>query len=252
MDKDYLGYPLDIQRIPFQRHLKLRVQVNGTIAITVGKLISQKQIFKFLEQHKLWIDKSQKDHAELRKKYPIKKYINGEFFPYIGEEKPLKIELRKTKNLKFIFTSDFLLCHQPIDENFHSRDFKESLIKCYKSAGKKWLINRVNHWSMQMQLHPKKLSFRSQKTRWGSCSSSGNISLNWRLLAAPLPVMDYVVIHELAHLKHQNHSSQFWALVATFDPLYKYHRRWLRENQWAFDFLARRSELHIEKDLVFS
>ena len=74
-----------------------------------------------------------------------------------------------------------------------------------------------------------RVSVRKQKTRWGSCSSKGNISLNFLLVRAPKDVMDYVIIHELCHRRHMNHSSSFWRLVETFDPNYRTHRKWLRE-----------------------
>ena len=75
-----------------------------------------------------------------------------------------------------------------------------------------------------------KISIRDQKTRWGSCSSEGNLSFNWRLILAPPDVLDYVVIHELCHRKEMNHSKEFWALVESLMPEYKERRKWLREN----------------------
>ena len=69
-----------------------------------------------------------------------------------------------------------------------------------------------------------------QRSRWGSCSSNGTLSFNWRLILAPPEILDYVVIHELCHLTHMNHSKAFWELVESVDPDYKEHERWLREN----------------------
>ena len=245
MDKQYLGFPLEIEKIAFKRQISMQVFLNSTIKVTTGKLITQKQVLYFLEKHKEWIEKVQGEHSKIRKKYPAKQYVEGELFPYLGNERPLKLVSSSNKKIKFKFFPDHLLFHKP-EAVPHRQDIKKALVRCYEQAGRKWLNCRVEHWQEQMQLYPKKVSIRSQKTRWGSCSSEGNISLNWRLLAAPLPVMDYVVIHELAHLKHQNHSKNFWSLVENFDPHYKYNRQWLRTHQWAFDFLAPKSELHLE------
>jgi predicted metal-dependent hydrolase len=74
------------------------------------------------------------------------------------------------------------------------------------------------------------VTIKEQKSRWGSCSRAGNLNFNWRLLLAPLPVLDYVLIHELAHLKELNHAPKFWRLVAAACPNYEAHRRWLREH----------------------
>lgn len=75
-----------------------------------------------------------------------------------------------------------------------------------------------------------RVSIKEQKSRWGSCSRRGNLNFNWRLLLAPLPVLDYVVVHELCHLKELNHSERFWRLVARGCPDYQTYRRWLRDN----------------------
>jgi predicted metal-dependent hydrolase len=75
-----------------------------------------------------------------------------------------------------------------------------------------------------------RVSVKEQKSRWGSCSRAGNLNFNWRLLLAPMPVLDYVVVHELAHLREHNHGPRFWALVAAVCPEHRVHRRWLREH----------------------
>ena len=85
-----------------------------------------------------------------------------------------------------------------------------------------------------------RITVRDQKTRWGSCSSTGTLSFNYRLMFAPPRVLDYVVIHELCHLTHMNHSREFWNLVASVMPEYKIHRNWLKEHG---------QELHIENHM---
>jgi predicted metal-dependent hydrolase len=75
-----------------------------------------------------------------------------------------------------------------------------------------------------------RVSIKGQKSRWGSCSKQGNLNFNWRLLLAPLAVLDYVVVHELCHLKELNHGPRFWKLVARGCPAYAAHRRWLRQH----------------------
>lgn len=82
----------------------------------------------------------------------------------------------------------------------------------------------------RMQVRPGALTIRDQRTRWGSCSSRGTLSFNWRLIMVPPTILEYVVIHELAHLSVPNHSPQFWALVARFYPAFKEARTWLRRN----------------------
>jgi len=74
------------------------------------------------------------------------------------------------------------------------------------------------------------VTLKEQKTRWGSCSSKGNLNFNWRLVHFEPPIIDYVIVHELAHRTHMNHSADFWSLVATFDPEYRIKKGWLKRN----------------------
>lgn len=89
---------------------------------------------------------------------------------------------------------------------------------------------RVKYWAEQMGISYGRITIRNQKTRWGSCSSVGNLNFNCTLMLAPPEVMDYVIIHELCHRRQMNHSPKFWEEVARFCPDHGAHRRWLREH----------------------
>ncbi|SHI46022.1 hypothetical protein SAMN02745229_03118 [Butyrivibrio fibrisolvens DSM 3071] len=102
--------------------------------------------------------------------------------------------------------------------------------KRYKKAASDFFPLRVQHFEKIMGVHHKKIAIRDQKTRWGSCSSSGTLSFNWRLIMAPPEVLDYVVVHELAHFTHMDHSKAFWATVESVLPDYEKHRKWLNEH----------------------
>ena len=108
-----------------------------------------------------------------------------------------------------------------------------------KEEASKVILGRVKAICAKMDVCPQKVSLRSQKTRWGSCSLKGNISLNWKLIFAPIEVIDYVIVHELCHLKQMNHSSAFWTLVSSYLPRYKIQREWLKKHSylihWPYD-----------------
>ncbi|WP_296836127.1 M48 family metallopeptidase [Butyrivibrio sp.] len=104
------------------------------------------------------------------------------------------------------------------------------LEKRYKKAASDFFPLRVQHFEKIMGVHHKKIVIRDQKTRWGSCSTSGTLSFNWRLIMAPPEVLDYVVVHELAHFTHMDHSKAFWATVESVMPDYDRHRKWLNEH----------------------
>lgn len=100
----------------------------------------------------------------------------------------------------------------------------------YRHAAKEYITKRADYFADQLGVTYNTITIRDQKTRWGSCSSKGNLSFNWRLILAPPKVLDYVVVHELCHRREMNHSPRFWALVESVMPDYKQHRKWLKDN----------------------
>ncbi len=109
-----------------------------------------------------------------------------------------------------------------------------------RQAAREHFAGRCRHYLQFTGGSYRPNTVRDQKTRWGSCSSTGTLSFNYRLMFAPPRVLDYVVIHELCHLTHMNHSREFWNLVASVMPEYKIHRNWLKEHG---------QELHIENHM---
>ena len=115
-------------------------------------------------------------------------------------------------------------------ENGLSEQQEIALVKRYREAAKEYIPKRAAYYREQTGGTYERISIREQKTRWGSCSSRGTLSFNWRLMLAPPRVLDYVVVHELCHLKHMNHSKAFWNAVEEVIPDYRECRKWLREN----------------------
>ena len=107
--------------------------------------------------------------------------------------------------------------------------FTEQEIRILADRAKRELPPRVQEFAQRMRVTYGRISIRSQKTRWGSCSSKGNLNFNCLLMLAPADVQDYVLVHELAHRKEMNHSARFWAAVEEILPDYRKQRRWLRE-----------------------
>lgn len=106
----------------------------------------------------------------------------------------------------------------------------ETLEKRYRNMARELLESRAAFFHAVTGGTYQKLTVRDQKTRWGSCSSRGTLSFNYRLIFAPPEILDYVVVHELCHLTHMNHSKDFWNMVGSVMPDYQKHRKWLREH----------------------
>lgn len=109
-------------------------------------------------------------------------------------------------------------------------NYDPKLKKQYKSAILKYATQKANEISNLLNVEIKRVKLSSAKGRWGSCSSKKNVNINWKLIFAPKVVINYVILHEVCHLKHMNHSKDFWDLVKTHDSDYKEHKKWLNAN----------------------
>ena len=199
-------------------------------------------IEEFLTSKEIWIEKHFQKFADFQKKNPAKKLKADEKYLFIGEELHLRYLPTPLRKVFFSKSNSELRMHLPeaLYSNLNEDDlaqFFPELKKFYRREAEKFLTERIGVWSHEMKLQPQKISFRTQKTRWGSCTSKGHISLNLKLITAPLFVIDSVLIHELSHLEHMNHSKAFWALVESFDPHVKAADLWLREQYPEMRFL---------------
>ncbi|MBQ8591846.1 MAG: M48 family metallopeptidase [Lachnospiraceae bacterium] len=107
---------------------------------------------------------------------------------------------------------------------------RQYLEKRYREAAKEYIPKRVDYFVTLTGGSYERITIRDQKTRWGSCSGRGTLSFNWKLMLAPPAILDYVVVHELCHLTHMNHSRDFWQAVELVLPDYKERRQWLKEH----------------------
>lgn len=240
------GRKIFIRRRAYQRNLSLTAKADGTLIVTAARKIPIKMITKFVSDSWVWVGARREYYAELQRRFPEKKFEPNEDFPILDKKYSLQINFTAARKAQVKLENGQLIVDVPQYPARHNyrHQVRLAVRSYYEQLGKQILQERVHYYSQKLQLYPQSLSFRCQKTRWGSCSQSGHISLNWRLVAAPIEVLDYVVVHELCHLKHLNHSKNFWGLVETHCANWKMIRKWLSENRYAFDFLMDISELH--------
>lgn len=210
--------------------LRLTVRPDGSLRVTAPLRASQSLVEEFVLANFDWIETQRTKALENQIKNPPRSFSEGEKFRFFGEERALVFEDSKVKRVRVELVEKYLVV--AIAENERTKkNISYAITKFFDAQARLHLPERVEYFSSKMGVQPSGLSFRRQKTRWGSCSSRGHISLNWKLLFAPEVVIDYLVVHELAHLVHANHSKRFWDLVKIHDPEYLRHRRWLRDHQ---------------------
>lgn len=176
-----------------------------------------------LSENAMWVLNKKEKFDRYRDDIPDRTFEPGESFPYLGVDYEVIVEPRQKS---VVNDGAIHLRQSAVDQS----SFKRTLRNFYRRQAREYLSGRLDHFAPEMELEYDGLEIRNQRTRWGSCSTNGTISLNWRLLMASPEVIDYVIIHELAHLREANHTDAFWALVAEHDPDYQSHAQWLDQN----------------------
>jgi predicted metal-dependent hydrolase len=202
-----------------RRTLSLSINENAELIVRAPNQISNKRIEEFIIEKSKWINKN-KNLMESRinemNDSDSDYLFLGNIYPLIKvNEDPNKIDFNGTEFITSIENQD---------------KFKSSLKSWYKIKFKEIAIPRLNYFSDKYNLKINQVRFKNQKTLWGSCSSKNNINLNYLLVMAPMIVIDYVIIHELVHTVHKNHSANFWNAVEAIMPDYKKAKKWLNKN----------------------
>lgn len=240
----FAKWEVEVHRRASRRSISVYLYPNKPIKVMANNSTTQKVIVDFLMVKKDWIEKNFARFEEIKQKFPDKKLRAHETFPYLGKDRLFKVVITLNKKTFVSVTEDHLMLHIPRNEwsadtplQEHPTALKE-IRYFYKREAVKILSERVMYWAEQMNLRPSQLKFREQRTRWGSCSSRKVINLNWRLIVFPVEIIDYVVVHELAHLEHMNHSERFWSLVEKHIRNYAELVRALKKAQTQTEFLS--------------
>ncbi|WP_413289258.1 M48 family metallopeptidase [Bdellovibrio sp. HCB337] len=240
----FSNWTVEVHRRPMRRSVSIYLYPQRPIKVVAGKMTSQKVIYEFLLAKRDWIEKHFNKFEELAEKFPKRKIQSYQKFPFFGQDLALRMTITVLAKAFVARQDDELRLHIPRNDwsaEVLTDEHPELLAVIrdfYKREAIKKITERTQHWAEQMHLFPKTLKFREQKTRWGSCSSRGAINFNWRLIVFKPEIIDYVIIHELAHLRHMNHSAAFWNLVEAHCPAYENFMKELRESQHLCEFLT--------------
>ena len=204
-----------------RRTIALILERDGSLTVRAPKRATLQDIHGFIQEKEKWIERS-REKLKAIVTGPKKEFADGETFLFLGKEYELRLVPSQRQTLHF--NSGFKL-------KASARPRGEAVFTAwYKSQALTVFTERVTHYANLHGFSPRQVKVTSAKTRWGSCSANGTINFTWRLVMAPLEVIDYVVIHELVHLRVKNHSPRFWKLVESLCPELKRHRKWLREH----------------------
>lgn len=234
-DKLNLDYSIEYKT---KKNIAIYVDING-VRVTAPHRTSIKHIEDLLLKKSSWILKKLHQMDETKQLVTYKEFTTGEEIPYLDNNYPLVVTSKSNiKKASLSFQNSCFTAEIP--DNYSSTErktaLKQLLIKWYKTQGKNDIQERLKYLCPKLGKHPSKVTVKEQKTLWGSCNPiRKTININWRILMAPIEIVDYIIVHELAHLHHPNHSPEFWRTVSSILPDYKERRSWLKKHGITLD-----------------
>ncbi len=210
------------------------VDEQAKVSVYVPYKASQVYVDAFIREKINWIEKCVANARQNQRIIEQKKFDHGGKFWFLGKKYPIHVKADNLKRAVIHFDGLGWTVRVPPDIEDERREemIRDKLVKWYRQQAEEILGGRIFHYSRVIGVEPKKIAVRSQKRMWGCCDYTRQvIHLNWQIVLTPIRVIDYVVVHELCHLIHPNHSKRFWNKVGSVMPEYQEYRDWLRRNQ---------------------
>ncbi len=202
-----------------RKTLSLSLDKDGRVIVRAPYKCSEKRINEFVLSNQGWLEKATESFNKSQSKVSSYSVSDGGRIPLLGED----FEILFTDNKKAAIDKRVILLPE--------KNSLSSLEKMLKTIALNYFKERLDYYSSLSGLEYNRIKITKAKTRWGSCNSDKNICFSLYLVMCPLNVIDYVIVHEMCHLKYMNHSKKFWAEVEKYIPDYGEKRKWLRDNR---------------------
>ena len=219
---NWKGQNVAIVRSKRKKTASIMIERDGSISVLVPENMKENLITEILDSKEYSIIKNQTLWHIANDGKETRPFVNGQTFMFKGQNYTLILKDDAAAEIEFI-NDTFLL-------NSSIKDFRAAFEHFYKKECKKLLAERYDVYKDKIPVHPKKIEVRQMSTRWGSCTPSGNININWNCIMAPQFVFDYILVHELVHLKYHRHDNDFWQTVGFIVPDYESAKDWLLRN----------------------
>jgi len=211
-----------------RKSFRISIEPPDSVFVVAPIGIKDDEILKMVESKAKWIENKLREIKESGVVKCCREYKNGEIFMYLGRDLRLKVQRDEyVKNPLVELVEGCLLVRTATEDSYK---LIKSIEDWYRKRSLEIVCERVENYQKYFEQRPLEIRSKRQKSRWGSCSSAHRLNFNLRCVMAPLEVIDYIVVHEMCHMVHFNHSKEFWGLVEEIVPDFKERRAWLRKN----------------------
>jgi predicted metal-dependent hydrolase len=216
-----------------RKTMSIQIEPGGEVKVIAPVFLKEQQVLDTVRTKAKWIVEKQYEISSINENKIKRDAVNGECYLYLGQEYILSLDIND--NYKNI---EAKLVEKNIIVNTYTRDtntIKLTLEKFYREKTLEKVKERVNYYQEYFEVEPRNIKVKEQKKRWGSCTYKNDLLFNWRISMAPANVLDYIVVHEMSHMIHKNHSKSFWGKVESVLPDYKERHNWLKMNAVKLD-----------------
>jgi predicted metal-dependent hydrolase len=213
----------EVRRSPQRRTLEITLDRGGELRISAPPDVGDERLVAFVREKRFWLYTKMAEKETRQQALGIKEFVSGEGFPYLGrsyrlllvdeQDAPLKLEAGRFRLGKALAPQG-----------------REHFVRWYTEHARHWLQRRVKGWAARMGVEPQGVEVRDLGFRWGSCGQAGKLNFHWATILLPVSIVDYVIVHELAHLVEPNHTPEFWLRVGRVLPEFEQRKAWLAEH----------------------
>jgi len=205
-----------------RKTVTISVERDRSVMVRAPRNTSAEKIAQIIEMKKIWIYDKINHVQKSPEKTQTNEFVSGESILYLGRNYKLQLIAKDTEGL--LFNDAFYLSQSESDK-------AQKLIKAwFVTKAKEIILPKANYYATRIGVKFQEAKISEMKYRWGSCTLKNNINFNWRIIKAPMYVVNYIIVHELAHFRETNHTPEFWNIVAVQIPNYQKAKDWLKKH----------------------
>ncbi|MGB8931724.1 MAG: SprT family zinc-dependent metalloprotease [Anaeromyxobacteraceae bacterium] len=213
----------EVRRSERRRTLELTVERDGSLVLSAPGDVPLARLERFARQKRFWVYQKLAAKEALPPARPARQFVTGEGFPYLGRSHRLQLVARLDVPVKLADGRFKMLRAEAVRG-------RAALVRWYTAHAQPWLAERVQRHAGRVRVEPGSVSVQDLGFRWGSCGKGGQMHFHWQAILLPPRIIDYIVVHELAHLREAHHTPAFWRIVERAMPDWEQRRRWLAEH----------------------